>query len=115
LADGAIGVNRFTFSTTRPITLPDGTPVSFGMLLSGGLVHAINEQANGTAVPGSVVCVWTGFDAAGTPTPHNCVNGSSTSNQRVGAIGDYRQTNTQWADSVDVICSDTCLLYCLGL
>src|SRR5215813_15547322 len=40
LADSAVGVSRFNFATTRLITLPDGTPVSFGLLFSGGVMHA---------------------------------------------------------------------------
>jgi len=115
LADGSLGVNRFSFAINRPISLPDGTPVSAGLLFSGTLMHPINLLPNGGAVPGTNYCVWTGFNAGGTTTGSSCVNWSSGSNTMLGTVGDMRHSDAQWADAVDIICSQPCFIYCLEI
>jgi hypothetical protein len=116
IADSTIsGTRGLTFTTSRPIVLPSGTQVSNGLLFSGSLLHAIDEQAD-RSVPVTPNCAWTGFDSAGTAVASNCQDwtiGVGTPNY-LGGVGDTRVTTSNWAHAVDDTCNfASCFVYCL--
>jgi hypothetical protein len=117
IADGTTSTSRISFSAARPINLPSGKPVSSGLLFSGALMNAINEQADTSAVPGTNFCVWTGFTASGTTTGAHCNNwsvGLGTPNY-TGTTGDFRYATSNWANAIDLVCNvATCFVYCIG-
>jgi hypothetical protein len=114
IADSTISTGRITFSNSRPIVLPSGTPLSSGLLFSTGVSHAINEQADRSPLPATPSCVWTGFTTTGAGTGSDCTNwtvGLGTPNY-LGTTGDTR--GTTWTAAIDLVCNvATCFIYCI--
>ena len=82
--------------STEPYILPDGTEIAADWtgLISGTLMHAIDEDASGTAV--SSTLVWTGTTATGTAATDKCQNFASASSGANGGVGSDSGTDATW-------------------
>jgi hypothetical protein len=94
---------------TKSYRLPSGILVALNWteLVSGTVLHAVDEDENGHLLAG---LVWTGTSAAGAAITPRCTEWTSTSAN--GKVGDTTSVSA-WSATGDQLCAAQHHLYCV--
>jgi hypothetical protein len=104
--------SRIAGATVSAFRLPDDILVatSYGDLIDGTLLHAINKDENGNEL--GALPVWTGSTAAGALAGNHCSNWSSSMIAATGRVGSTASNSAAWSDYADLECPQMARLYC---
>lgn len=103
--------------------LPQGQVVALSglQLLSGQLLHAIDQTENGDAITPTPACdgavefgVWTGTNAMGETAEPHCDSWTGSDNALYGRIGDATATDATWSVMCEESCDVQLRIYCVA-